>query len=582
MPSDPSTDQALRRSLRVGDWLVEPSLNRLSRSGHAVQVEPRAMDLLMYLVRNSGRVVPRAELIQAVWARQFVADATLSHTMAELRSALGDDARQPSFVETISKRGYRLIAPVSDAGEASPDTAGGPPAGDSLAAFPVPPSIAVLPFADMSPDRDQEYLCDGIVEEITNALAQIAGVRVAARTSAFAFRGKLEDAREIGRKLGVGSVLEGSVRRAGDRLRITVQLIGVADGYHLWSERFDGNDGDIFAFQDDIAAGVVERLKVKLLAGHGGALGRRHTANREAYDLFLRGRYFLGRRRPVDFQAAIAAFDKAIALDPTYAFPHLGIAEAFTMIGLWGYLPPAPACSRAKAAAARAVEIDDTLFEGHAWLGSVLYLHEWSWEEAARHCERALQLPAPGGTVEFGIGLHWLVRGEWDKAREVGRRLVAAEPLSAIVNAQVGALLTGLGDHDAAAAQTRTGARARPRDARGPLWPRFLPRGSGLGSMRPRICSRVQWTGDGRRAWWRCRRVLVRAGDRQGALDAVHALDETAGQRYVTPLIRALAWAALDERERTLELLAQAEVDRSPMLTLFLFGPATWPSRRSG
>jgi adenylate cyclase len=564
--------QPLRERFRLAEWLVEPSLNRISREGRAVQIEPRAMDLLVFLACNAGRVVPRAEILEAVLERQFVADATLSHAVAQLRDALGDDARQPRYLETISKRGYRLIAAVENVSDTDTDTMEGEPTTRVPVALSGAPSIAVLPFFDMSPEGDQEYLCDGVVEEITNALARLDGLRVAARTSAFAFRGKLEDAREIGRKLAVGAVLEGSLRRAGDRLRITVQLINVADGFHLWSERFDGTDADIFAFEDDIALGVAERLKVKLLAGEAGALGRRHTSNREAFDLYLRGRYFVNRRRPGDFQVAITSFEQAIALDPAYASAHLGVAEAFTILALWGFLPPALACRRAKEAAEWAVAIDEGRFEGHAWLGSVLYLHEWNWQEAARQCERALELPASGGTEQFGVGLHLLVRHDWDRVRELEHRLVAMEPLSAAVHTQAGAILAGIGDHDAGAARTEKALELDPDMSVALHGLGFCRAAQGrFDAALPLLRAALDkgWTP----SMYVLPEALVRLGRRAEALDLVRALDDTSRQRYVTPLIRALAWAALGEKERTLDLLAQAEADRSPLLILFLAGP---------
>lgn len=360
-------------SFRLGEWLVEPSLNRLTRGERVAHLEPRAMDLLVYLAERAGKVVGREELLDAVWQRQFVADATLSHAVAKLRRALGDDPQGACFIETIPKRGYRLVATIG-----KPTPAGGGEGRARRAAVPAVeprppalPGLAVLPFVDMSPGGDQEYLCDGVAEEITNALACLAEMRVAARTSAFAFKGARLDVREIGQQLGVDAVLEGSVRKAGGRLRITVQLVSVADGMHLWAERFEAGDEDVFAVQDAIAGGVVRRMHVPPAAGQVELFGRRGSPGRGAYDLYLRGRHLLNRRRREEVHCALEYLEQAVAADDVFSLPHVAIAAAFSVLALWGTVPPEPAHARARTAATRAVELDPASAEAHAWLGWV-------------------------------------------------------------------------------------------------------------------------------------------------------------------------------------------------------------------
>jgi len=372
MPPEVAPNGRVADSFQLGEWLVEPSLNRVSSGSRTVQLEPRTMDVLAYLAARAGRVVAREEILEAVWRRQFVADATLSHAIAELRRALGDSPRQPRFIETISKRGYRVIAAVRRTAEHA--AAAQPPREPAAGPAPAPrtPSIAVLPFVDMSAARDQEYLCDGIAEELINALAQLDGLKVAARTSSFAFKGQQEDVREIGRRLGVGAVLEGSVRKAAGRLRVTAQLVDVADGMHLWSERFDRADEDVFAIQDAIAEAVVSKLKVRLLDDEAARLAGGGTASRDAYDDYLRGRHLLNRRRVGELPVAVNHLERAIALDPAYAEPHAALAETFGIMGLWGFAPPAVALVRARAAAERAVALDDRSAGAHAWLGTLL------------------------------------------------------------------------------------------------------------------------------------------------------------------------------------------------------------------
>jgi TolB-like protein len=237
--------------LRVGNWVVTPSLNSISSLGGTVRLEPKVMEVLVCLAQHPGDTVSKEQLFQAVWPRTVVTEDVLKRCIAELRRAFDDDARDPRVIETISKRGYRLVAPVT-AGSATPAPT------ESV----INDSIVVLPFVNMSADPEHEYFADGITEEIIDALAQIQELHVVARSSAFSFKGKHIDLRIVGEQLNVRTVLEGSVRRAENRLRITAQLVSAMDGYHLWSEHYDRELKDVFAIQEDIAQAIVQRLKI--------------------------------------------------------------------------------------------------------------------------------------------------------------------------------------------------------------------------------------------------------------------------------------------------------------------------------
>lgn len=239
--------------LQVGDWMVAPSLNSMSFEGRTIRLEPKVMGVLLCLAQHPGETRSKEQLFQAVWPNIVVTEDVLKRCIAELRRAFDDDARNPHIIETISKRGYRLLAPVS-ASAATTATA----AAEST----VTDSIVVLPFVNMSVDTENEYFADGITEEIIDALTQIRELHVVARSSAFSFKGKNVDLRTVGHQLNVRTVLEGSVRKTDNRLRITAQLVSVADGYHLWSERFDREMQDVFAIQEEIARAIAERLKV--------------------------------------------------------------------------------------------------------------------------------------------------------------------------------------------------------------------------------------------------------------------------------------------------------------------------------
>jgi TolB-like protein len=569
MSSEAATTVAGSGSFRLGEWLVEPSLNRVSAGSRAVQVEPRTMDVLAYLAARAGRVVPREEILEAVWQRHFVADATLSHAVAELRKVLGDSPRQPRFIETISKRGYRVVAAVEPV--VPHEVRAEVPDVRSAARPAAAPSVAVLAFVDMSAGHDQEYLCDGIAEELINALAQLGGLRVAARTSSFAFKGKQEDVREIGRCLGVGAVLEGSVRKAAGRLRVTAQLVDVADGMHLWSERFDRADEDVFAIQDAIAEAVVNSLKVHLLADEAARLAGCGTASREGYDHFLRGRHLLNRRRVGELAAAVTHLERAIVLDPAYAEPHAALAETFGIMGLWGFAPPAVALARARVAAERAVALDDRSAGAHAWLGTLLYYTEWDWRGGNRECERALALPRPSWTAGFGLGTHHLAMGRLTEVAAISRLLVESEPLSAIAHTQAGSFGLAIGDLGAAG---RALARAIELDPELPMaifWLGWVRGVQGLLEEAAELLGRSFAAGFAASALV-LPEVLMRAGRAEEARAATDAVERLAAERYVSPSVRALACAAVGERERAEALLAEAERERSPILTMAMIG----------
>jgi adenylate cyclase len=269
-------------------------------------------------------------------------------------------------------------------------------------------SIAVLPFANMSADPEQEYFAEGIAEELLNALAHIHDLRVVARTSAFALKGMNLDIREIGRKLNVKTVLEGSVRKAGNRLRITAQLINVEDGYHLWSERYDRDMAEIFAIQDEITATIVDRLKVTLKVGEKTALRKRSTDDPEAYNLYLKGLYFFARPSPESYEKALGFFQAAIDKDPSFALAYAGMGQILAVMGIYHFAPPAEMLPKAKAALEKALSIDENLAEAHTVAASLAYWIEWDWEAAGRHFDRALALN-PGNALTHSFRGWFLV-----------------------------------------------------------------------------------------------------------------------------------------------------------------------------
>jgi len=299
-------------------------------------------------------------------------------------------------------------------------------------------SIAVLPFEDMSADRVNEYLCDGMTEEIINALTKLQGLQVAARTSAFAFKGTNRNLQDVGAELGVSTILEGSVRQVGRSLRITAQLINVRDGYHLWSERYDRELEDVFAIQDEIAEAIASTLRERLAEEQRIRVVKRYTDDVQAYQLYLRGRYVEKTRRRGGFAKGIEYFEQAIARDPNYALAYAGVADSYNLLAWYRFLPPRDAFPKAHVAALKALEIDEMLAEAHTSLGVVKHYYDWDWQGAERSLSRALQLNPKDATALHSYSEYLASRGRLEEATQCITRAQELEPLGLTINAGLG------------------------------------------------------------------------------------------------------------------------------------------------
>jgi serine/threonine-protein kinase len=426
------------------------------------------------------------------------------------------------------------------------------------------PAIGVLAFTDMSPARDQEYFSDGIAEEILNGLAKIEGLRVASRTSAFRYKGQAIDICDIGRQLKVDTVLEGSVRKSGNRLRITAQLINVADGFHLWSERYDRTLEDVFAIQDEISEAIVGALKVALQP-RAEDVPRRRARNAAAYNSYLKGRYCWNRRSPDSLKAAIGHFQEALAEDPGYAAAYAGLADSFVLLGMQTYLPPRESMPRALAAARRALELDASLAEAHVSLAGALALYEWDWNGALAHLEQAMKL-----NPEYATAYHWYgvfvcaARSREDDAIGALRRAQELDPLSLPIGADFGLVLLHVRRYQEALEQCR---RVLDLDSTffRPYW--YLGR---VYTQLERWDDAFQALGKARElSQWdpRVEAALgfayARSGQHAEAARIIDGLKTTSGNRYVSPCETAIIAAGLGDTEMAFAWLDRALLDRS-------------------
>ncbi len=427
------------------------------------------------------------------------------------------------------------------------------------------PSVAVLPFSDMSPSKDQECFCEGMTDELINALTQISGLRVAARTSAFQFKGQSRDIRRIGDALNVGTVLDGSVRKDGNRLRITVELIGSADGYHLWSQRFDRDLVDVFAVQDEIASSVVSMLKGKLAADKRAALIAPHGHDLDAYGFYLEGRYHWNKRTEDELKKSVGCFEQAIDRDPGYAQAYAGMADAYATLGTYGAMPPKDVMPRAKGALERALEIDAGLGEAYTCRGCVRAVYDWSWSDAERDFRRAIDLRPSYPTAHHWYAINHLVPvGRFDEATEELRHALDLDPLAIAIKTSVGMKCYFAGQYDDA---VRELSKTIELDGSFGMAHFFLAAAYTELSRYPEAFAELEAA---IRLSGRSPEILAAlgylhgvSGDIIGARGILGELKQLAGVRYVSPARIAQLHVGLGERADALDRLEEAHAEHS-------------------
>ena len=398
----------MRHFYEFGPYRLDVLNQRLLCDGAPVPITPKSFDTLLLLVRNRERVVGKSELMSHLWPDTVVEEANLSQNIFTLRKALDARGAGASYIETIPRRGYRFAAEVKEVLAQPPPrprrvewlvmaailgltaiwayllvARGG--AGDS---------IAVLPFVNAGANPDTEYLSDGITESLINSLSQLTRLKVMARTTAFSYKGRTLDPIQIGRELGVRTVLTGQVARRGDDIVIQVDLVDVEAGSQLWGEQYNRRLADMPGVQAELSREISEKLRLRLTGEEEKQLTRRSTASIEAFQLYLHGRYYLNNFQGVEeANKAVTSFERAIAIDPGYAPAYAGLARAYILLGepFNAALPPKEALREAKAAATKALALDDTLGEAHLSLAHVMQVYDWDWTGAERAYKRAIQ-----------------------------------------------------------------------------------------------------------------------------------------------------------------------------------------------
>jgi len=423
--------------------------------------------------------------------------------------------------------------------------------------------IAVLPLANTSGDPANEYLSDGITDTLIDALAKVAGLEVASRTSVFALKGQARDARTIGAHLRVGTLVEGTVRRVGERLRIVVQLTEVADTRVVWSQRYDRSLADVFAVEEEIAEAIVAALRRTLLRDLGDVHPRRYTGNVAAYNLYLQGRFYWNRRTDADLQRAIAFFEQAIAEDPDYALAYTGLADCYALQIDYRSIPVRDGLERAKAEAQRALAIDDELAEGHASLAWVLFIFEWDWAAAEREYRRALEIDPGYATAHQWYAWLLLVRGRPEEALGEGHAAADLDPASVSIRRTLAWLYYHVHRYETAVSHLQQAVAMDPTAAENHRIMALVYTGRGdLDKAEAEARTAIRLSDGSPVSRGLLALILARAGRREEARTILEELKTLARIDYVSPVALGTAYLGLDEMEAAVGELERAREER--------------------
>jgi len=416
--------------LRFGPFELDLTSGELRKHRQPVKLQPQPLRVLGLLAANAGRLVTREDIYTEVWTGGTFVDFEqgLNYCIKEIRTALGDDARSPTYVETLQRRGYRFLAPVERA-------AVQPPAAGKVV-------LAVRPFVNLSGDPEQEYFSDALTVEMITQLCRLNPARlgVIARTSAMKYKSSDKTVSEIGRELGASYVLEGSVQRAGARVRVTAQLIQAADETHVWAESYERSFDDLLSVQGDVARAIAREIDVTLTPGEARRLATVTSVSPLAYEAYLKGRYFWHKRTEEAFRKGIDYFHEAIAHDPRCAAAYDGLSDSYVMLACRGVLPARETFQKAKDAARKALEIDDTLGEAYASLAHVR-LHDWDWEGLEHDFRRALELNPGHAIAYYWYGEYLMAMGRPTESIAMARTAHQMDPVSSVLSAALGMIL---------------------------------------------------------------------------------------------------------------------------------------------
>jgi TolB-like protein/DNA-binding winged helix-turn-helix (wHTH) protein/Flp pilus assembly protein TadD len=606
-------DHHLLGRLRFGVFEVDLRAGEVRKHGLQVRLQEQPFQVLAMLLEHPGEVVTREELQKKLWpADTFVDfDHGLNKAINKIRDALGDSAESPRFVETVARRGYRFLAEVRavDATpargleppiEAPSQAKHGGPANVSVAAAShkrvsgsltwgiiilvllllistvwtfrsrnrtSPPirSLAVLPLESLSGDASQDYFADGMTDELITDLSQISALRVISRTSVMPYKGVRKPLAQIARELKVDAVVEGTVLRSGNQVRITAQLIQAPADRHLWAHDYEGDLRDTLALQNQVARAIAENIRVSLNPQEDAALKNNKAVNPEAYVSYLKGRYFWNKRTADGLKAAVAYFNQAVEEDPNYAQAYSGLADSYALLGDWQYavMTPREALPKAKAAAVKALELDNGLGEAHNSLAFCLDGFDWDFESAEKEFRRAIELNPGYATARHWYAWHLALVGRNDEAIAEMRKAQSLDPLSLIINADLAELLVIAHSYDESIEQSRKTIEmdANFGLAHNQLAQAYLQKQMYAEAIEE-LRKAIQLSGDSPTCTANLARAYAAEGKRDEALKLLSALKKGSNPVYSRATEIAVVYAALGDKGQAMTWLEKGYEER--------------------
>jgi TolB-like protein/Flp pilus assembly protein TadD len=552
------------RALGFGQFVLDVAAYELRKRGRSIKLERRPMELLMLLIDRRGQLVTRDEIVDRLWGRDvFIdVDTSVNTVIRKIRRALSDSADHSRYIHTVQGKGYRFIAEVESVGMGV--------------------VLAVLPFENLQSDIEQDYVADGLTEEIIAGLGGIdpEHLSVIGRTSSMVYRRTSKTISDIGRELGVDYLLEGSIRAATGRFRITAKLIRVQDQVQVWTETYERESDDLLGLQAELGRAIAQQIHLRLSPQRAATIARRHTQNPEAYDLYLRGRHYYNQMTPATIARALDCFNRATALDPTYALAWAGIAHAYSSRLFSSDTRPSEVAERARVAAERAVKNGGDVPEAHASVATVQFLFNWDWKTAEASLRHALTLDPSSVQGYWMLGHAFSHLGQHEQALAAARRARELDPHSALCHSMCSQIAFSARDPEAAVRYAREALLAEPD-----YWVAYFQLGQAY-QLMGRADPALEALAEGARlSNGNSKPVSVSAytlaniGRVSQARDVLTSLHQLSQERYVPPYAIALVYAGLNEDAKVFEWLDNAFAVRDVHL-IYLPVEPKWDSFR--